>query len=782
MKSIFVSSTFRDMNFERDILNRRITPKINHKLREYNQSVSIVDLRWGVDTSDMEEKDASERVLSVCMEAIDNCKPYFVVLIGDRYGYIPAGSDISVTHMEILRGALERVEQEHIYIYFRHADYENMPEAFKAVYIEKNAVSREQLKKLADALRLEMPGRCRDYTARWDAEAQCLVSEDFERILLRDLETDLVEDTRNICYQSELHRQLSENEQVLAENSRFAHCDSGRLDAEIHGILRADRPWVLIGTAGAGKSVYMSLLCSALLDAGHRAQILFCGDNAFSASARNAAEMALHALLTAAGKEYDYQKYSTMSYAELISQIMKAREQVTRKVYLLLDAVDKCDRGMMDFVFWCGSFLTDQAQVVISSRETQEIADRKESLRLSRLDYTAEDYRMMAQHILDKNAKQLNPDCIALALTKIQTPLQLQLLLMRLMRLDAKDFASIQQSGGGMERINAYLKKVIEDSPTETEGLVAAYLKELLGDGERPAFCMYLLSLLAFCEYGLQEDDLRALFELANQRWTELEYVDFLERYAFFIRIRENGRLDLSHDIIRKTLRGLFRKSGQVVCYLLTTHLLRREYQDSMSIRSFLDAAYIGKQQKQVVKFAKKNKDRLHSLEDNELGAEIRRGVRSLFFRDRGEFLLSTAANCGGVDELSAFYMMLSSSLLTMDDYHEEDAIVRIAYVVAAVGIPLLKILGEDMVRMEIGKLHKFLQSNNVRQKKQRHSCAFAKRNPLAGRRKTSRRNRKILSKRCWKSCTIRKARRKRSYGWSFLRLPDRWWMTHSGR
>ena len=118
MNSIFVSSTFRDMNFERDILNRRIAPKLNHQLRKYNQTVRILDLRWGVDTSNMTEQEASNRVLSVCMNAINSCKPYFVVLFGDRYGYIPNDCAVSVTHMEILRGALERADKDHIYIYF----------------------------------------------------------------------------------------------------------------------------------------------------------------------------------------------------------------------------------------------------------------------------------------------------------------------------------------------------------------------------------------------------------------------------------------------------------------------------------------------------------------------------------------------------------------------------------------------------------------------------------------------------------------------------------------
>ena len=170
MQSIFISSTFRDMNFERDILNKRIAPKINHQLRPYNQTIRILDLRWGVDTSNMTEQEASERVLSVCLDTIDNCKPYFIVLIGDRYGYIPENCDSSVTHLEILRGALERENKGHIFIYFRDADYSGMPEEIKKVYIEQDAASALRLKQLSDQLIQEMPMCCRRYSARLQSE------------------------------------------------------------------------------------------------------------------------------------------------------------------------------------------------------------------------------------------------------------------------------------------------------------------------------------------------------------------------------------------------------------------------------------------------------------------------------------------------------------------------------------------------------------------------------------------------------------------------------------
>ena len=89
MKSIFVSSTFRDMHEERDILHERVMPELNEYAAGYGESVSFCDLRWGVNTEDLESEEGSRKVLSVCLDEIDRCRPYMLVILGERYGWIP---------------------------------------------------------------------------------------------------------------------------------------------------------------------------------------------------------------------------------------------------------------------------------------------------------------------------------------------------------------------------------------------------------------------------------------------------------------------------------------------------------------------------------------------------------------------------------------------------------------------------------------------------------------------------------------------------------------------
>ncbi len=71
---VFISSTFKDMQAERDHLVRFVFPRMREELFRRHIYLVDVDLRWGV-TSEQNAYD-------VCMEEIDNCHPRFICLLG----------------------------------------------------------------------------------------------------------------------------------------------------------------------------------------------------------------------------------------------------------------------------------------------------------------------------------------------------------------------------------------------------------------------------------------------------------------------------------------------------------------------------------------------------------------------------------------------------------------------------------------------------------------------------------------------------------------------------
>ena len=89
MKRIFISSTFKDFQLERDLLRDHIYPFINAYTRKAREFFSFQDLRWGIDTESMSEEDSSIKVINFCLDEVKRSKPYFVLFLGDYYGYKP---------------------------------------------------------------------------------------------------------------------------------------------------------------------------------------------------------------------------------------------------------------------------------------------------------------------------------------------------------------------------------------------------------------------------------------------------------------------------------------------------------------------------------------------------------------------------------------------------------------------------------------------------------------------------------------------------------------------
>ncbi|MBO5935695.1 MAG: DUF4062 domain-containing protein, partial [Clostridia bacterium] len=81
MKTVFVSSTFKDMHFERDAIQDITLPGLNNEAAKYSQRVSFCDLRWGVNTTDLDSDEGSKKVVDVCLDEIDRCKPPMVVIL-----------------------------------------------------------------------------------------------------------------------------------------------------------------------------------------------------------------------------------------------------------------------------------------------------------------------------------------------------------------------------------------------------------------------------------------------------------------------------------------------------------------------------------------------------------------------------------------------------------------------------------------------------------------------------------------------------------------------------
>jgi len=87
---VFISSTFRDLQEEREHLVKKIFPEIRSLCRARGITFTEVDLRWGL----TDEQLALGQVIRTCLEEVDKCRPYFIGITGDRYGFVPSYLDV----------------------------------------------------------------------------------------------------------------------------------------------------------------------------------------------------------------------------------------------------------------------------------------------------------------------------------------------------------------------------------------------------------------------------------------------------------------------------------------------------------------------------------------------------------------------------------------------------------------------------------------------------------------------------------------------------------------
>jgi WD40 repeat protein len=90
---VFVSSTFRDMHAERDALNRLVFPEVRRRCQARGAEFVGLDLRWGVTEDEIQR----EGTLAICLQEIAQCRPFFVCLLGERFGSVYPPDEVPVS-------------------------------------------------------------------------------------------------------------------------------------------------------------------------------------------------------------------------------------------------------------------------------------------------------------------------------------------------------------------------------------------------------------------------------------------------------------------------------------------------------------------------------------------------------------------------------------------------------------------------------------------------------------------------------------------------------------
>ena len=268
---VFISSTFRDMQAERDVLVKKVFPQLRKLCEELAVAWTEVDLRWGI----TEQESSEGQVLPLCLAEIERCRPYFIGLLGERYGWVPDPGELSshlkeeqpwliehlqksVTELEIIHGVLQSPKmRDRSIFYFRDPDYLNkLPaDADPKDFQSESPESAEKLFELKNKIRAEYTAGKLDYSPRENYPAPDALGE----LVLADF-TELI----NKLYPESETPDPIDQEATLHEaygrSRRLAFVGREELlnKMDNHAATSGAKPLVLTGESGCGKSALLA--------------------------------------------------------------------------------------------------------------------------------------------------------------------------------------------------------------------------------------------------------------------------------------------------------------------------------------------------------------------------------------------------------------------------------------------------------------------------------------------------------------------------------------------
>lgn len=555
---IFISSTFRDMQAERDYLIKYTFPELRSRCKERGLELTEVDLRWGV----TREQAENGEVLSICLKEIDNSRPYFIGLLGERYGWIPPKQQIhqsvlerekwieshlqkSVTEMEILHGVLNNPEMTaKAFFYFRDPAFLNRFDGCALIdYKEEDPELQEKLNRLKQ--RIKESGYRVEENFRTPEELGGYILEDLWRSIDLDYPVDQIPDP--------LEKEIAEHERYASTRRRIyigrqAYFD--RLDAHVVG---SDSFLVVKGASGSGKTALIANWVERYREKNPGVLIIqhYIGTSAKSSDY-------VH-ILSRIMKEFNRRFSLNMPVATNPQQLIEEfpdwlnMASAKGKVLIVLDGLNQLDAEVLE-LNWLPRFLPPNTRMifsVVSGTIDNALAAKGwqeffvDGLRVDERHLFIKDYLWAFTKRLEDSQMQLLVDA-----GQTLSPLFLKVLLDEL-----RVFGVYEKLN---DRINYYLKA------KDSSDLFQLVLERLESDYEkgRPGLVKEALSFLYVSRYGLTEHELVSLLGdsdglLPRMYWSPL-YLALEEAL-----VDRNGLLNFFHDYLRKAVFDRYIQSAE---------------------------------------------------------------------------------------------------------------------------------------------------------------------------------------------------------------------------
>lgn len=582
MKSVFISSTFKDMQAERDYFHEKVFPRLRAKVKVYGENIQELDLRWGVDTANMTEEESGRQVLKVCIDAIDRCKPYTIVLIGERYGWIPGmhiineandvrvnahyQENMSITNLEIKYAALDDREilKRCIFCFRSESLIDEIEEPYREIFAAESSFHREKLNRLKEEIRRLPDAKIVDYKVTWDTEKHRVTGMEELGERVYGLLAEMIEEECEGKEPKTLQEHLSNEISVIKERYLSSYIPRGR---EEYAILRhlvnyqvrnrtedRDVPYTYVcGEAGTGKSALMAACENRLSENGEYTILYFCGAPGCQS-------------VTALKKMMVYRLEQILEVpigrteGKLNEKLQYLNAKIgMKKIYCFVDALDQLfsdmDEWYLDIFTLCPDiYFVLSALPEFPINKILEKAIRK-AIRVEITGLARWQAKALIDATTKRRGKKLDDEVVEDMLQKkgAVNPLYLSLILQRFFMMDGAEFQAAEALAPGMEGLHQYMEQLLDQMPEDKLKMIR-YLMEVTGARFQSKDFMRILQLLAVSRYGLTEAELEQIFKMQKKQFSQVRFQQIVSYMYDAFCISGNGKWDFGHRLFTEAV------------------------------------------------------------------------------------------------------------------------------------------------------------------------------------------------------------------------------------
>lgn len=549
---VFISSTFIDMESERDHLVRFVFPKLQQDLLRWRVHLLDIDLRWGVT--------AEQDSLDICKRVIEECRPRFICILGGRYGSIRKDNDKSYTALEIeyslSRSPTQECPKDYRFFYFRNSGiYKSIPleDIDKAGLLEKDPHISEKLEALKNHIRSSgfIP---RIYPADWDSNLKCLVGlEIFGAYVYADLLWSVIDELGE-----DIPDKLNEFSEENAAMETFAqdrvsHFIAGSRRTLINDITsfaeanNGKNILALVGKSGSGKSALLSRFYLDYKQQHPKELVIghFIGASHKSANLIGILRRICHEMNL---KEQDPPE----NVGDLVKRFATTLAEVSEhiKVILIIDGLNQMDNAFnANEMNWLPSKLPEKVRIIISSIDDKEFRILQEvgEIKIVQLDPLSKgDRAAIIDDFLDRYKKAMDNDQKESLLQKAESclPLYLFIALEELRTLGKRDEMDhcLQELPGDVQTL---FRWILKERLSNDHGFIDGK-GNLIGEKLTRDFSAFLAS----SRYGLTQEEIVDLIDPIDKKGNVAALQRLLRPYLMF----RGDRIDFYHDQFRQAV------------------------------------------------------------------------------------------------------------------------------------------------------------------------------------------------------------------------------------